>query len=98
MRKAGSYKQFEGKTYSEISEIMTEAGYKKMKHSNVRTTFIHSLAKIADEIVDFYGESKTQEELLDIARNPMFQEAIRDYMHDINNDTRKKENELPIND
>ena len=82
-RQNGSFKQFDGKTYKEISQIMTDMGYNRMKHSNVRTTFVLSLAKIAGEISMFYGENKTKKELIAIAINPMFQESVRDYMYDI---------------
>lgn len=78
----GTGKMFDGKTYHEIAEIMSSKGY-KMKHSNVRTIYIKTLMKVADEISNLYDLNKTEKELLDIAINPDFQDTIRGFMSDI---------------
>lgn len=92
----GSSKMFEGKTYQEIADIMTEKGF-KMKHSNVRTIYIKTLMKVADEISSLYGLEKSEKDLQDIAINPDFQDSVRGFITDIIDESSKqKKNSFPF--
>lgn len=77
----GNSKQLEGKSYKEIAEILNKKGY-KIKFSMARTIYIESLMKVANEIAKLYGLKYSREELMQIASNPDFQESVRGFISD----------------
>ena len=87
----GTIKKFDGKTYHQIADEMTEKGF-KMKHSYARTIYINSLKKVAAEISDLYGLQHDDKELLRIAVNADFQESVRDFMVKIDSDMKNGNN------
>ncbi len=78
----GSAKSLGGKSYHEIAEIMTARDY-RMKHSNARNVFISGLIKIAGSVCNVYEKHHSYEELKKIAIDPRFQEAVSEYMREI---------------
>lgn len=87
----GTIKKFDGKTYHEIANIMTDNGF-KMKHSYARTIYINSLKKVASELSSLYGLEYSEKDLLKIAVNADFQESVRDFMSNIEFDQKKSNN------
>jgi len=61
---------------------MNEKDY-KMNHSTARNIFVSGLIKIADELSILHEKKLTKKELKKIAIDPRFQEAVADYMRDI---------------
>jgi len=61
-----------GKSYKEISEIMTSQG-DKMNHSTARNVFLNSMKKIASTACSLYGVSSSDENIKRIANDPRFQ-------------------------
>ena len=84
----GSAKQFDGMTYHEISSVMKDKGY-KINHSSCRNEFINSLIKIASEISDLYEIDNNEKDLKSIAINPDFQDSVRGFMEEIQNERSK---------
>ena len=64
----GSAKSLGGKSYHDIAKQMNEKSY-KMNHSTARNLFV--------------SESLNPKQLKDIAIDPRFQEAVADYMREI---------------
>ena len=85
----GTSKQFEGKTYHEIADFMQEKGF-KMNHSTARNIYIQSLVKVAEELSELYNIKQDSKDLVKIAINPDFQESVRDFMSDINEERKSK--------
>ena len=85
----GTSKQFEGKTYHEIADYMRDQGF-KMNHSTARNVYIQSLVKVAEEISSLYNIKQDSKDLVKIAINPDFQESVRDFMSDINEERKPK--------
>jgi len=85
----GTSKQFEGKTYHEIADYMQEQGF-KMNHSTARNIYIQSLVKVAEELSELYNIKQDSKDLVKIAINPDFQESVRDFMSDINEERKSK--------
>ena len=77
--------------YREIADEMTAAGY-KMNHSTARNVFVTGLMKIAEGITEMHGESMTQKDIKNIAIDPRFQEAVSEYMKEIEYDQLQKSN------
>lgn len=67
-----------GKTYREISDIMTESG-DKINHSTARNIFLGAMTKIAKKMTQDYDGVDSAE----IAEDPRFQEAVQELMIDI---------------
>ena len=70
-----------GKSYSEISNIMTSRG-DKMNHSTARNVFLSSMKKIASSTCKLYGLDMSEENIKRIACDPRFQESISTLMSD----------------
>lgn len=64
-----------GKSYSEISNIMTTRG-DTMNHSTARNVFITSMKKLASATCKLYGVEADDKNLKKIACDPRFQESI----------------------
>ena len=70
-----------GKSYSEISSIMTSRG-DKMNHSTARNVFLSSMKKIAYRTCKLYGLATNEENIKRIACDPRFQESISSMMNE----------------
>ena len=75
----------EGLGYREIAEKMSEDGF-KMNHSTARNVFVSALSKIASSICDSYDKQLSEKEIKKIAIDPRFQEAVAEYMREIEHD------------
>ena len=64
-----------GKSYHEISSIMSEKGY-KMNHSTARNVFLSSMKKIAKEVCIVHGEEISSHDMYRIVADPRFQSGI----------------------
>jgi hypothetical protein len=71
-----------GKSYHEISSIMSEKGY-KMNHSTARNVFVSSLEKIARDVVKLYDIASDEKSINRISKDPRFQDAIVSFMREI---------------
>jgi len=71
-----------GKSYHEISSIMSEKGY-KMNHSTARNVFVSSLEKIARDVVKLYDTAADEKSINRISKDPRFQDAIVSFMREI---------------
>ena len=81
-------KSLGGKTYHEISDIMQEKGF-KMNHSTARNVFVSSLKKIAVNITSLYDLNLGEKEIKRIAIDPRFQEVVRHFMNEEQDERRK---------
>ena len=75
----GTVKSLGGKSYHEIAETMNCEGF-KMNHSTARNVFVNSLMKIATSVTGIYDLELNEKDIKSIAINPMFQEAVSDFM------------------
>lgn len=67
-----------GGDYRMIAEVMTAQGF-KMNHSSARNHFLSIMRGFAEDVLRDTGLGEpTQENVEKIARQPMFQSAIRD--------------------
>tara|TARA_R100001377_G_C3139959_1_gene92304 strand:- start:156 stop:446 length:291 start_codon:yes stop_codon:yes gene_type:complete len=71
-----------GKSYHEISSLMSEKGY-KMNHSTARNVFVSSLEKIARDVVKLYDTAADEKSINRISKDPRFQDAIVSFMREI---------------
>jgi hypothetical protein len=71
----GTVANLGGKSYTEISEIMTSRG-DKMNHSTARNVFLSSMKKIASSACRLYGLDMTDAEIKKIACDPRFQAGV----------------------
>tara|TARA_R110002124_G_scaffold57542_8_gene161020 strand:+ start:713 stop:997 length:285 start_codon:yes stop_codon:yes gene_type:complete len=71
-----------GKSYHEISSLMSEKGY-KMNHSTARNVFVSSLEKIARDVVKLYDIASDEKSINRISKDPRFQDAIVSFMREI---------------
>lgn len=78
----GTSKSLGGLSYHKIAETMNEKNY-KMNHSTARNLFVSGLMKIADNLADVNDKKLTQVDIKKIAIDPRFQEAVADYMREI---------------
>ena len=78
----GSSKSLGGKSYHQIAEEMNNKDY-KMNHSTARNIFVNALIKIASNICQSYGQKLCEKEIKKIAIDPRFQEAVAEYMREI---------------
>ena len=51
-----------------------------MNHSTARNVFVNSLMKIATSVTGIYDLELNEKDIKSIAINPMFQEAVSDFM------------------
>lgn len=77
-----------GKSYHEISDLMTEKGF-KMNHSTARNVFVSSLEKIARDIVKLYETDTDEKSINRISKDPRFQDAIVSFMREIEYEGKK---------
>lgn len=81
----GSSKSLGGKSYHQIAEAMNDKDY-KMNHSTARNVFVSALMKIASNICQSYDQKLCEKEIKKIAIDPRFQEAVAEYMREIEYD------------
>jgi len=65
----------EGVNYREISDMMTEIGF-KMNHSSARNYVLRVMKKFVEALVDNWGLEVPQDRIDVIAKSPQFQQAI----------------------
>ena len=63
----GTASNLGGKSYTEISEIMTTRG-DKMNHSTARNVFLSSMKQIASEVCALHGEDVSDKDMYKIAK------------------------------
>ena len=78
----GSKKSLGGLSYHEIAEKMNEKSF-KMNHSTARNIFVSGLSKIAENLTKVHGVKYDQKRIKAIAIDPRFQEAVSEYMREI---------------
>ena len=78
----GSTKSLGGMSYHQIARKMNEKDY-KMNHSTARNLFVSGLTKIAESITQLHDMKLDKKSLKNIAIDPRFQEAISDYMKEV---------------
>ena len=71
----GTISNLGGKSYSEISEIMTSRG-DTMNHSTARNVFLSSMKKLVSSTCRLYGLEMSPAEIKKIACDPRFQEGV----------------------
>ena len=81
----GSSKSLGGMSYHQIAKKMNEKQF-KMNHSTARNIFVNGLIKIANNITKIHGHEFDYIKLKKIAIDPRFQEAISEYMKEIEHD------------
>jgi hypothetical protein len=72
----------EGGDYRSIAEAMTAAGF-RMNHSSARNHFLAVMKSIAEDILSTRGMPITDDDVSALARQPMFQSAIRDIYEEL---------------
>jgi hypothetical protein len=85
----GTAKSLGGLSYHQIAESMRENNF-KMNHSTARNVFVNSLIKIARQLSALYNQELNYNDIKKIAIDPRFQEAVADYMRDIEYEERSK--------
>ena len=78
----GSSKSLGGMSYHQIAKKMNDKQF-KMNHSTARNVFVSGLIKIADRISKIQGHEFNYKKLKSIAIDPRFQEAVADYIKEI---------------
>jgi hypothetical protein len=87
----GTSKSLGGSSYHSIAEKMNEKNF-KMNHSTARNVFVNSLIKIASDILKIYDKKMKQSDVKKIAIDPRFQEAVAEYMREIQYEKTSKTN------
>ena len=65
--------------YKLIAKKCTEMGY-KMQHSTARNVFLSAMTKIAKSIHTSNGSIASENELFEIAKNPVFQSSVAEIL------------------
>ena len=72
----------EGVNYREISDMMTEIGF-KMNHSSARNYVLRVMKKFAEALVKEWNVDVDQSKLDAISKSPQFQQAIYEVLQQI---------------
>jgi hypothetical protein len=88
----GTAKSLGGLSYHQIAKEMNELDF-KMNHSTARNLFVNGLIKIAVNIALLYGKQMNGAEIKKIAIDPRFQEAVAEYMREIQNEKSQNTNQ-----
>ena len=72
----------EGVNYREISDMMTEIGF-KMNHSSARNYVLRVMRKFVEALVDKWDLEVEPEKIDVIAKSPQFQQAIYEVLQQI---------------
>ena len=78
----GSSKTLGGMSYQQIAKEMNKKDF-KMNHSTARNIFVTGLMKIAEGVASLHEVQYSQKEIKKIAIDPRFQEAVSEYMKEI---------------
>jgi len=78
----GTTKSLGGMSYHKIAEKMNDKDY-KMNHSTARNLFVSGLMKIAEELTIMHDQKLDKKQIKNIAIDPRFQEAVAEYMREI---------------
>ena len=78
----GSAKSLGGMSYHQIAEKMNKHNF-KMNHSTARNVFVNGLIKIASNLTLIHGKKMDYDKLKLIAIDPRFQEAVAEFMREI---------------
>ena len=78
----GSSKTLGGMSYQQIAKEMNKKDF-KMNHSTARNIFVTGLMKIAEGVANLHDVQYSQKEIKKIAIDPRFQEAVSEYMKEI---------------
>jgi len=76
-------KEYQGRDYRTISEIMTADGH-KMNHATARNRFLNVMEKFAKKICD---ENHISADIRSVARSPQFQAGICEIMQNLDSGT-----------
>lgn len=74
-------KELGGLDYRSCAEKMTADG-DKMNHATARNVFLKAMRKIATQVTNHLCHGADEEDIIRIAKHPVFQGAIQDIMHD----------------
>jgi hypothetical protein len=77
----------DGVNYRDISETMTELGF-KMNHSSARNYVIRVMKKFAVAYSDHFNRDLSEEQLNEVVRSPDFQATIADVLQTIESQRR----------
>ena len=72
----------EGVNYREISDMMTEIGF-KMNHSSARNYVLRVMRKFVEALVDKWDLEVEPDKIDVIAKSPQFQQAIYEVLQQI---------------
>lgn len=72
----------EGVNYREISDMMTEIGF-KMNHSSARNYVLRVMRKFVEALVDKWDLQVEPDKIDVIAKSPQFQQAIYEVLQQI---------------
>ena len=86
----GTAKGLGGLSYHKIAEKMNEKDF-KMNHSTARNIFVNGLIKIACNLSTLHGQNFDQKKIKKIAIDPRFQEAVADYMREIEHEKKSQD-------
>jgi hypothetical protein len=83
----GTSKSLGGLSYHDIAKEMNEKKF-KMNHSTARNLFVNGLMKIANELSILHDQKLNKDQIKKIAIDPRFQEAVAEYMREIQHDNK----------
>ena len=83
----------EGKTFKEISSILSEEEGKSVPQSTVSNIFRRGLVKIANHIANEYEKDIDVEV---VCRDPEFRSSLMDVMRQTNQNNKKDDSSIPI--
>lgn len=81
----GTSKSLGGMSYHQIADVMNKKNF-KMNHSTARNLFVSGLMKLAENITILHGHKFDENKIKKIAIDPRFQEAVAEYMREIEYD------------
>tara|TARA_B100000674_G_C37823398_1_gene906947 strand:- start:471 stop:776 length:306 start_codon:yes stop_codon:yes gene_type:complete len=87
----GSTKSLGGMSYHQIAKEMNKKEY-KMNHSTARNVFVTGLMKIAEGVATLHDVEYSKKEIKKIAIDPRFQEAVSEYMKEIEHEQSQEPN------
>ena len=87
----GTAKSLGGMSYHDIAKKMNENNF-KMNHSTARNLFVSGLMKIASNISSMYEQNFDSTKIKKIAIDPRFQEAVADYMRELEHEKLQNSN------
>lgn len=77
----------DGVNYRDISDTMTELGF-KMNHSSARNYVIRVMKKFAVAYANHFNRELSEPQINEIVRSPGFQSTIADVLHTIESQRR----------